>query len=100
MNTYSKLTFAAALTGAVSLFSMAQAADMQPQTSNALAAAVRSEINKDAALLADHLDIEAVDGVVYIRGTVDTDVEAADAGAAAIKAAGGAKVVNMTATVY
>lgn len=96
MNIFVKTGLVVALS-AVSSFALADAPAATEKAGD-IAAAVRSEINKSVALRADHLSVQAVKGVVYVRGMVDTDLERIEAGAAAIKAASGAKVVNMTET--
>ena len=92
MNKSMKLGFAVALT----LLSAAKSFAATSDQAGNLTDAVQSEINKSAALRTDHLSVETVGGVVYVHGLVDTEVERSAVGAAAIKAAGGAHVVNMT----
>ncbi len=93
MNNFVKTGLVVVLSSTVSLASFAAS-----DKSGDLTASVVSEIGKNAALRADHLTVETVNGVIYVHGMVDTDLERAEAGAAAIKAANGAKVVNMTET--
>ena len=100
MTRYMKSCVAVALAGAVSLFSAVGSSAATPDQAGDLAATVRGEINKSDALLGDNLSIETVGGVVYVHGIVDTEVERADAHAAAVKAAGGAEVVDMTEIAY
>jgi osmotically-inducible protein OsmY len=100
MKLFSKLALSAALACAAPMLTAGYASATPSNPDSALSMAVRAELNKDAALLADHLDVQTIHGVVYVRGTVDTAAEQDKAGAAAIKAAGGASVVNMTELAY
>lgn len=100
MSDYIKLGLAVALTSAVSLFPAVQSSAAAPEQANGLTAAIRTEINKSPALHANHLSVDVVDGVVYVRGTVDSEAEHAEVNAAAIRAADGAKVVDLTEIGY
>ncbi|GEM_PF-5975605 len=96
MSGYVKMGLAMALSSAVSLYSALPASAAETEQAGSLTAAVRTEIGKSAALRANHLSVETIGGVVYVRGVVDTETERAEVRAAAGKAAGGAKVINLT----
>jgi len=95
MNIYAKMGLAMTM-----VFTASVAFAAAPDQAGDLATAVRTEIGKSEALRTDHLSVETVGGVVYVRGTVDTEVERASVRAAAAKAAGGAKVVDLTEIAY
>ena len=67
----------------------------------ALAAEVRARIAEHTELLApNEVDVRVLDGVVYLSGTVATDLQRDTAAAVARSAAGAARVVDMIGLEY
>ena len=57
---------------------------------------VKAMISQQPALKADHVTVETRQGVVYLKGTVDTPAEKKDLESVAMQTTGVKKVVNGT----
>ncbi len=77
-------------TGAAAWSSVAVAADRDAEIN----AAVKSALNTDAALKADNIDVQTSNGMVHLRGLVDTRIEVQDAGNIAKGVPGVTSVMN------
>ncbi len=93
MTKATRLALALALAGG-----LAGAGFAQEMTSNddSITQNVKAMISQQPALKADHVTVETRQGVVYLRGTVDTSVEKKDIETVAMQATGVKKVVNDT----
>jgi len=93
MSKFYNLTFAAAFLTASAL--AAPAAFAQDGTADAAeTAAVQSVIDQDINLRVDHVEVQTLDGVVYLHGTVGARAEAEHVEALARTVPGVAKIVN------
>ena len=69
------------------------------QSDQRITAAVQAAMERYDALKFDHLLVETRDGIVYVRGMVDTQNEYALVSEIAIKTPGVKEVINMTVMV-
>jgi osmotically-inducible protein OsmY len=63
---------------------------------SAITAAVETQLAKNAALEADHLQVQTVDNVVYLHGQVDNAIEQSAAEKIAAQSAGVVRVIDLT----
>lgn len=89
----SKFALALALAGGLAGAGIAQEMNASDDT---ITQNVKSMIAQQPALKADHVTVETRQGVVYLKGTVDTPAEKKDLESVAMQTTGVKKVVNGT----
>ena len=92
MTKATSLALAIALAGGLATASIAQ--EMTPD--DTITQNVKAAIAQQPALKADHVTVETRQGVVYLKGMVDTPVEKKDIEQVAMQTTGVKKVVNGT----
>ena len=89
----SKFVLALALAGGLAGAGIAQEMNSNDDT---ITQNVKAMISQQPALKADHVTVETRQGVVYLKGTVDTPAEKKDLESVAMQTTGVKKVVNGT----
>ena len=72
----------------------AMAGAREPSTDTQITEQIRTEIFKRAQLAGDDISVQTHDGVVYLHGVVDTNVERADVESLVAQTPGVKRVVN------